>query len=310
MSSKIEVVAYANGDELSNLLDDRTAAVAGIADGWRGTGLVRLSDHQSEVDRLTEWARANQQLAQGAMDKLIDALTDCDRLKMHLADHRTTLDAMSSCADSAAPVVERQPEFGDAYQGAREDLSIWKRRALEAEAKVREQDQIIDRLGDALNDENGPAHMGEPVVERHQCCTPTPEEEQLLANGDYTPEELWGGNRPTCPKCINTASPELAELQATIARLTVEIDRLKGEPVAAECNTCGGKRIVDDGELVCSSGGIPYENGPIKLVKDCPACTSPAPVSIVLPERFVDFETDNYAQGWNACLDQIKELNK
>ena len=249
MSSKIEVVAYANGDELSNLLDDRTAAVAGIADGWRGTGLVRLSDHQSEVDRLTEWARANQQLAQGAMDKLIDALTDCDRLKMHLADHRTTLDAMSSCADSAAPVVERQP-------------------------------------------------VDVPVVGK------------LVPNGGGF--DCWHpqANQGQAVVLQTDHVAHVAELQATIARLTVEIDRLKGEPVAAECNTCGGKRIVDDGELVCSSGGIPYENGPIKLVKDCPACTSPAPVSIVLPERFVDFETDNYAQGWNACLDQIKELNK
>ncbi len=56
----------------------------------------------------------------------------------------------------------RDKEFGDAYQGAREDLASWKRRALEAEAKVREQDGIIDRLGDALNDENGPCRFGEP----------------------------------------------------------------------------------------------------------------------------------------------------
>lgn len=55
-------------------------------------------------------------------------------------------------------------EYGDAYQGAREDLAIWKRRALEAESKIREQDQIIDNLGNALNDENGPTFMGEPVI--------------------------------------------------------------------------------------------------------------------------------------------------
>lgn len=37
------------------------------------------------------------------------------------------------------------------------------------------------------------------------CCTPTAEEKALLAAGDYTPEELWGGSRPTCPKCIDGA---------------------------------------------------------------------------------------------------------
>jgi hypothetical protein len=42
------------------------------------------------------------------------------------------------------------------------------------------------------------------------------------------------------------------------------------------CNTCGGTKLVSDGELLCSSGGIPYEMGPIKCVKDCPDC---APVA-------------------------------
>lgn len=37
-----------------------------------------------------------------------------------------------------------------------------------------------------------------------KCCVPTPEEEALLASGDYRPEELWGGSRPTCPNCIGT----------------------------------------------------------------------------------------------------------
>lgn len=33
------------------------------------------------------------------------------------------------------------------------------------------------------------------------CCTPTAEEKALLASGDYTPEELWGASKPSCPKC-------------------------------------------------------------------------------------------------------------
>lgn len=36
-----------------------------------------------------------------------------------------------------------------------------------------------------------------------KCCEPTEEELLLLRNGDFTPEELWGGSKPTCPKCIN-----------------------------------------------------------------------------------------------------------
>jgi hypothetical protein len=64
----------------------------------------------------------------------------------------------------AAPVAKPQGEFGDAYQGAREDLAIWKRRALDAEKEVFRQEQIIDRMGEYLNDLNGPTFMGEPVL--------------------------------------------------------------------------------------------------------------------------------------------------
>lgn len=35
-----------------------------------------------------------------------------------------------------------------------------------------------------------------------ECCKPTAHELKLLSTGDYTPEELWGGSRPTCPNCL------------------------------------------------------------------------------------------------------------
>lgn len=66
---------------------------------------------------------------------------------------------------AAAPAQGQQVEFGDAYQGAREDLAIWKRRALEAEAKVRHQDQIIDHL---TLEAQGESRMGEPVIPASQ----------------------------------------------------------------------------------------------------------------------------------------------
>ncbi|HCF6372860.1 TPA: hypothetical protein NIH98_001843 [Pseudomonas aeruginosa] len=45
-----------------------------------------------------------------------------------------------------------------------------------------------------------------------------------------------------------------------------------------KCATCGGTGMVDDGEITCSEDGIPYENGPVKCVKDCPACKAqPSP---------------------------------
>ncbi|WP_157765429.1 DUF551 domain-containing protein [Serratia sp. BW106] len=56
----------------------------------------------------------------------------------------------------AQPVAE----YGDAYQGAREDLSIWKRRALEAEGKVRHLERVNDHL---VKEAQGEHRMGEPV---------------------------------------------------------------------------------------------------------------------------------------------------
>lgn len=44
---------------------------------------------------------------------------------------------------------------------------------------------------------------------------------------------------------------------------------------APTCETCNGTRMVDDGEIT-GSGGIEFENGPIKCVKDCPDCAEPA----------------------------------
>lgn len=62
----------------------------------------------------------------------------------------------------AAPQAS-EADFADAYEGAREDLAIWKRRALEAERDLRAERKTSSRLGAALNAENGPMYMGEPA---------------------------------------------------------------------------------------------------------------------------------------------------
>ncbi len=51
-----------------------------------------------------------------------------------------------------------------------------------------------------------------------------------------------------------------------------------------KCATCNGTGLIDDGEITCSEGGIPYENGPVKCVKDCPACKAqPSPLQAEQP---------------------------
>lgn len=72
---------------------------------------------------------------------------------------------LSRKLDEALAAAPAQPaaqgEFGDAYQGAREDLAIWKRRALEAEEKVRHQERIIDHM---TLEAQGESRMGEPAI--------------------------------------------------------------------------------------------------------------------------------------------------
>ena len=66
-----------------------------------------------------------------------------------------------------APVVNG--EYGDAYQGAREDLAIWKRRALDAEESVRRLEQINDHL---VKEAQGESRMGEPVIAQPEPVVP------------------------------------------------------------------------------------------------------------------------------------------
>lgn len=62
---------------------------------------------------------------------------------------------------AAPPAHKVSGEYGDAYQGAREDLAIWKRRALEAEERARQLEQINDHL---VKEAQGEHRFGEPVI--------------------------------------------------------------------------------------------------------------------------------------------------
>ncbi len=73
-----------------------------------------------------------------------------ENFETEMADIRNMLDSALSTA--------AQPQ-ADAYQGAREDLAIWKRRALEAESALRTEQEASSRLAAEVN---GPTHLGEP----------------------------------------------------------------------------------------------------------------------------------------------------
>jgi hypothetical protein len=86
-------------------------------------------------------------------------------------------------------------------------LSLGK--VYEAEVTGLQSYEIIDEDGDSLT-VLGPHYggcaflpKGATWVEVAECCTPSEEDLQLLREGSYTTEELWGGSRPTCPECID-----------------------------------------------------------------------------------------------------------
>ena len=95
------------------------------------------------------------QPAQSVKDAIIDDLQsqfDTEGITEHNSG-----DALIRLSDAIAAVEDNfaqpAPSFADAYQGAMEEVAIWKRRALEAEDLNR---KFIAKI-------NGPMHMGEPA---------------------------------------------------------------------------------------------------------------------------------------------------
>lgn len=93
-----------------------------------------------------------------------------------------------------------------------------------------------------------------------ECCTPTAEERASLAAGDCTPEELWGGSRPTCPKCHDNSKalaggkehgphwrdPETAPKDGTLLCLLVEFSEHSTED-EEQAPTIGANNFDNDG---------------------------------------------------------------
>jgi len=67
-------------------------------------------------------------------------------------------EAERAAVENRLPAPATAPDLSAAYIGAREDLAIWKKRALEAEETAR---QLTRALAEEVN---GPTFMGEPVL--------------------------------------------------------------------------------------------------------------------------------------------------
>ncbi|HID1693462.1 TPA: hypothetical protein ACXGI0_002191 [Klebsiella pneumoniae] len=125
-----------------------------------------------------------------------------------------------------APVVNG--EYGDAYQGAREDLAIWKRRALEAEESVRRLEQINDHL---VKEAQGESRMGEPVIAQPAPVVPQDVLEALQKVARIRLDmNDFDGDRRGIADCLGDAEEALIEVvNRRAAMLAAATQEVKGE---------------------------------------------------------------------------------
>lgn len=104
------------------------------------------------------------------------------------------------------------------------------------------------------------------------------------AGGDERAKfEYWASDEGIYPKAVERSGNcyKLAQTQSYWMAWQARAALAQPSP---KCSTCGGTGMVDDGEIDCYSDGTPFENGPVKYVKDCPACKAqPSPAQAEQP---------------------------
>ncbi|HCF0587251.1 TPA: hypothetical protein NH794_000839 [Pseudomonas aeruginosa] len=126
---------------------------------------------------------------------------------------------------------------------------------------------------------------------RAALAQPSPVRSSLLINGyqlraaldfiapDGTAEQLES------EACIEWRQQDADFLEAGLYAWCAEYPEegcvlLDEEPTTAQpspkCAACNGSGFVDDGEINFYPDGTPFENGPVKCVKDCPDCAQPS----------------------------------
>ena len=105
-----------------------------------------------------------------------EPLQQClDALLPHSSSHGNSWRAVEDAAIEAlkqALAQQEQPASVDAYNGAREDVAIWKKRALEAEELNRK----------FIAEVNGPTYLGEPVKQEQPAQKPDTWKTQFLTD--------------------------------------------------------------------------------------------------------------------------------
>ena len=112
--------------------------------------VVKVKDAKEYLDahQLEKLAEIADTISEGREKDGIPAV-ECIVVESDWPEYESTWRAIEDRVTGAQPA----PSFADAYQGAMEEVAIWKRRALEAEDLNR---KFVAEI-------NGPAYMGEPA---------------------------------------------------------------------------------------------------------------------------------------------------
>ena len=156
----IHGVDVLNEDEVLDVLDHLEAAYKEI-ESWKGV----TKQFSNDADTL----RTHLSFAKDELNRLrakVDAMEKQEPVawwgrgprdgRIELSVHKPAPSVMRDFAVTplyAIPGAQPTPSFADAYQGAMEEVAIWKKRALEAEDLNR---KFVAEI-------NGPTYMGEPA---------------------------------------------------------------------------------------------------------------------------------------------------
>ncbi|MCO7556145.1 hypothetical protein [Metapseudomonas otitidis] len=189
--------------------------------------------------------------------------------------------------------------MADAYVGAREDLAIWKRRALEAEQKVRVLDQRIDQL---VLEAQGETRMGEPHIAPPAALS-APPAAGVPEGWKLVPMEPTAQMTHFGQQLRYDAVNSIGHIYRTMLAAAPTPPAPEQQPHECTCvyATAKNTAAVRNGSEM---GGY--------LKAECVACqqrrqsrpASEQQMAVVMPEWKC---TANL--GWNACLDELLRLN-
>lgn len=199
-SNTVEALSVASFGSVESHGHDADSYMAGFCAAMyeQAKPFIQLAlkpDTQGEVERLTEqyeklWSDfvsvddENEKLRMGMkgdydLDSWLGFVKERDTLRAQLADR----DALLRRAGLMFKSIEKEL------------------RAFHEACPEQWRGHLDDALGGAVY-QFGQIDAALSTSAEPTCCVPTAEEEALLNAGEYTPEELWGGRRPTCPKCF------------------------------------------------------------------------------------------------------------